>query len=185
MIIAHPDDESLWGGGHLYKNKYFIVCLTNGYNLERENDFKQILKFTKNEGIILNYPDLQDEIIDDWSKVEVGILKDLSIILCYKDWNIIVTYGPDGTTGHIHHIKTSEYVTKILKEHSRFNNLYYFGKFYNKNSIPKDLPRINDEKLEYKRQEIEIYNSVKKIIYKLWYHMLPYENWILASKWKY
>ena len=56
MIVAHPDDEILWGGANLYKDSYFVVCLTNCYNFERSSDFKKILKFTNNSGIILNYP---------------------------------------------------------------------------------------------------------------------------------
>ena len=78
MIVAHPDDETLWGGANLYKDRYFVVCLTNGFNLKRANDFKKLLKFTNNSGIILNYPDIQDHIRDDWSEVRKGILKDLS-----------------------------------------------------------------------------------------------------------
>ena len=184
MIVAHPDDETLWGGANLFKDRYFVVCLTNGFNLKRANDFKELLKFTNNSGIILNYPDLQDNIIDDWSEVRTGILKDLSKLLNYQYWNKIVTHGPDGTTGHIHHKKTCKYVTNIVKKYNEYNNLYYFGKFYTKKKIPKYFPRISDEELSYKKKEINIYKSVIKIIYKLWYHMLPYENWILASKWK-
>ena len=184
MIVAHPDDETLWGGAHLFKDKFFLVCLTNGYNLERANDYREILKFTHNNGIILNYPDLQDNIINDWSEVRNGILKDLSTILNYKYWEQIITHGPDGTTGHIHHKKICEYVTKIAKESNEYNNLYYFGKFYKINKIPNNLPRINDEELEYKKKEIKIYKSVISVINNLFWHMLPYENWILASKWK-
>lgn len=29
MVVAHPDDETLWGGMHLLKNKYLVICLTN------------------------------------------------------------------------------------------------------------------------------------------------------------
>lgn len=184
MIVAHPDDETLWGGANLFNERYFIVCLTNGYTLSRANDFREILKFTNSSGIILNYPDVQDNIGDNWSEVEGGILKDLSTIINYNAWEKIVTYGPDGTTGHFHHKKTCEFVTKIAKKYNKYNNLYYFGKFYKKNNIPKNLKRISNRELEYKKKEVSIYKSVKKIIYKLWYHMLPYENWILASEWK-
>lgn len=184
MIVAHPDDETLWGGANLFKDRYFVVCLTNGFNLKRANDFKKILKFTNNSGIILNYPDFQDNIRDDWSEVKTGILKDLSKLLNYHYWDKIVTHGPDGTTGHIHHKKACNYVTTIAKKYNEYNNLYYFGKFYKKKKVPKDLPRISDEELSYKEKEINIYQSVIKTIYKLWYHMLPYENWILASEWK-
>ena len=65
-----------------------------------------------------------------------------------------------------------------------YNNLYYFGKFYHKNEIPKYLPRISDIDLKAKIKEVFIYKSVRKVIYRTWFHMLPYENWILASNWK-
>ena len=103
MIVAHPDDETLWGGVNLLKDSYFVVCLTNGYNSIRAKEFKELLKFTKNGGIILNYPDVQDKIRDDWSEVKIGILKDLTTIINYKYWKKIVTYGYDGTYGHIQH----------------------------------------------------------------------------------
>ena len=184
MIVAHPDDETLWGGANLVRDNYFVVCLTNGYNLARAHDFREILKFTNNSGIILNYPDIEDNIIDDWSEVENGILKDLSTILTYQNWDKIVTHGPDGTTGHYHHKKINQYVTEITKKFNSYKNLYYFQKFFKKDKIPNYLPRINDIELEYKRKEVEIYESVKHIIYQLWFHMLPFENFIPASKWK-
>ena len=185
MIVAHPDDETLWGGANLFLYSYFVVCLTNGYNERRAKDFRQILNFTNNGGIILNYPDLKDNNIrDDWSEVKNGILNDLSIILNYKNWDKIVTHGPDGTTGHIHHKKTCRLVTKIAKKFNKYNNLYYFGKFYKKDKIPKYLPRISEKEFKIKKKEVCIYKSVRNEIYKLWFHMLPYENWILASKWK-
>ena len=184
MIVAHPDDETLWGGANLIKDKYFVVCITNGYNWQRARDFKEILKFTNNSGIILNYPDRLANITDDWSEVKSGILKDLSIILNYKNWTKIVTHGLEGTTGHIHHIKISEYVTKTAKKYNKYNILYYFGKFYQKGKIPKNLKRINDNEYEYKKKEVEIHKHEKHCIYERWFHMLPYENWILASNWK-
>ena len=183
MIVAHPDDETLWGGANLYNDDYFVICLTNGYDLTRANDFRNILKFTNSSGIILNYPDTQDGVRDDWTYVKEGILKDLYTAINYKKWNKIVTYGLDGVTGHIHHKKTCELVTETAKKCNQYENLYYFGKFYEKNNIPEDLPRISDEDLEHKNQEVNIYTSVLENIYKFWYHMIPFENWILASEW--
>jgi hypothetical protein len=46
------------------------------------------------------------------------------------------------------------------------------------------LKRITDKELDYKIKEVEIYKSAKEAIYKNWFHMLPYENFILATKWK-
>lgn len=183
MIVAHPDDEILWGGANLYNDGYFVVCLTNGYDRTRANDYRNILKFTQNSGIILNYPDVQDGIRDEWENVKEGVQHDLVTILSYKDWDKVVTYGPDGTTGHIHHKKTCQHVTEAAIKCNEYNNLYYFGKFYGKNAIPYGLNRISDEDLEHKKQEVEIYTNVRNNIYNFWYHMLPYENWVLASEW--
>ena len=35
MIVAHPDDESLWGGNGLYHEKYLVVCMTCGVDEKR------------------------------------------------------------------------------------------------------------------------------------------------------
>ena len=35
MIVAHPDDETIWGGAHLSEGGYLVVCLTNGNNQTR------------------------------------------------------------------------------------------------------------------------------------------------------
>lgn len=182
MIVAHPDDETLWGGANLYKDDYFVVCLTNGYNKIRANEFQKIMKFTNNTGILLNYPDVTGKYIDDWSNVEDGILHDLKIILEYKCWNKIVTYGPDGTYGHIHHKKTSEYITKLAIKTKKYSNLYYFAKYYKKNEIPENQSRISDIELNYKNQEIIFYKSTKKGIDKYFIHVMPYEKLILASE---
>ena len=184
MIVAHPDDEILWGGANLYRHKFFIVCVTNGYNSIRANEFKKILNLTKCGGIILNYTDLQDNKISNWLEIQNGIIKDLTLIINYKQWEKIVTHGPEGTTGHYHHRKVSNFVSKIAKKNNKFNILYYFGKFYTKHMIPKNLRKINKTDLEFKLKEIEIYKSQKKAIDKLWIHFLAYENWILASLWK-
>ena len=184
MIVAHPDDETLWGGANLYKDKYFVVCLTNGYNHQRSKEFRNILNFTNNRGIILDYPDLQDHAQDKWIESKEGIIKDLSTILNYNHWDKIVTHGPEGTTGHIHHKKISEYVTKIARKKNILKNLYYFGKVHKKGKIPKNLHRITKTELKYKIDEISFYKSRTREIKKHWFHMIPYENWKLASKFK-
>lgn len=48
MIVAHPDDETIWGGKHLLEGHYLVVCLTNGDNVKRKNEFMNIMKKTSN-----------------------------------------------------------------------------------------------------------------------------------------
>ena len=128
MRVAHPDDEILWGGSNLFKDKYFVVCVTNAYRLPGANYFREILNFANNSGIILNHIDRQDGFIDTWLYAEKGIIKDLSTIINYKNWEKIITHGSDGsTTGHPHHKKID-----ITKNSNIYQNLYYFAKFHEK-----------------------------------------------------
>jgi LmbE family N-acetylglucosaminyl deacetylase len=53
VIVAHPDDETLWAGGTILNHpawKWFIVCLCRGCNKERSIRFYNALKALKSEG---------------------------------------------------------------------------------------------------------------------------------------
>ena len=70
MRVSHPDDEILWGGSNLFKDKYFVVWVTNAYRLPGANYFREILNFANNSGKILNHIDRQDGFIDTWLYAE-------------------------------------------------------------------------------------------------------------------
>lgn len=36
MIVAHPDDETIWGGSHLINGNYTVLCITNGNNKKKK-----------------------------------------------------------------------------------------------------------------------------------------------------
>ena len=73
MIIAHPDDETLWAGDHIMKDRYLIICLTNGNNKIRKKEFEKAMELTGNYGIILNYPDNPKHVKNNWKKVKMCI----------------------------------------------------------------------------------------------------------------
>ena len=50
--------------------------------------------------------------------------------------------------------------------------------------MPNNLKKISDKEFAFKIKEVSLYKSVKEIIYKLWFHFLPYENWISAVNWE-
>lgn len=57
MVIAHPDDEILFGGQELLISKnWLVVCLTNGNQLSRKNQFFNALLLVGAQGIIWEYP---------------------------------------------------------------------------------------------------------------------------------
>lgn len=186
MIVAHPDDETLWGGMHLIDGGYFVVCITNGNNSVRREEFYNILKESGNDGIILSYPDKVCGRRDSWKNIRSYIESDVEKIIESKDWELIVTHNPAGEYGHIHHKMTSSIVTKKCKERGIEDTLWYFGKYYRKSEVEKvygDMREYDSEKLKSKEALLSLYISQESTVDKL-SHMNPYENWILYDEWE-
>lgn len=40
MIVAHPDDELIWGGAHLLEDDYLVVCITRGMIKQEKKNLK-------------------------------------------------------------------------------------------------------------------------------------------------
>lgn len=57
IIVAHPDDETLWAGGEILNNplwQCFVVCLCRKNDDERATKFYKVLKILQVEGIMDN-----------------------------------------------------------------------------------------------------------------------------------
>ncbi|MBQ7105856.1 MAG: PIG-L family deacetylase [Bacilli bacterium] len=183
MIVAHPDDEILWGGGHLIEDDYLVVCVTCGTREKRLVEFSEVMYQTRDSYISLSYPDRTNNNIDSWDAFESAIIRDLSEIINYKEWNLIVTHNPDGEYGHIHHKLLNRYVTGLIKN----NNLYYFGKYYTSEEIylidTSEWFRLSDA--TYKRKEtVENYYPSQSGAIAMYKHIDMYENWIKATEWE-
>lgn len=181
MIVAHPDDEMLWGGAHLLQDDYLVVCITCGERSDRVKEFKNVMKETNDKYIMLDYPDYPNFKKDDWRLVYNDIVKDIDRILKMKDWEVIVTHNEQGEYGHIHHKKTHNIVTNIYKrKYPDGNSLYFFGEYYKKDKISKveeDLKQIDKEDYNKKYNIIfGLYKSQFKSC-KKHEHMIQYENW--------
>lgn len=179
MIIAHPDDDMLWGGAHLIEDDYLVVCITCGSNSRRLNEFRKVMDKTDDSFIALGYPDTIFKKRNDWHLFYDYIEKDLKRIIDSNDWNLIVTHNRDGEYGHIHHKLTNGLITKIYNEEKKDSKLYYFGKYYTKKKIVKALDKlvpISDELLEKKLEIIELYES-QAFIKDMFSHMMKYEMW--------
>lgn len=185
MIVAHPDDETFWGGGHLLKDDYFVVCITNGWNSVRRKEFERAVKYSKDVGLILDYPDLSDGRRDNWEYVNRAIKKDIELLVGYKKWETIVTHNPDGEYGHIHHKMLDQYTTKICKDNNQLGKLYYFGKYWKKGEIPSGTKsNLSVQILKKKNAMVQLYVYPSNAYQNNWAQMQPYEYWVRAAKWK-
>ena len=184
MIVAHPDDETLWGGAHLKSGNWFVVCLTNHFTDVRKNEFKSVMEKAGIKGIILDYPDLVRDankkwVKYDWDSVKDGVAADVTKLIKSKNWDLIATHSPAGETGHIHHKNTDQAVTNACISTGNYDKLWYFGKCYWK--IPSGLKRITDEELTFKQSLVDLYKNETKPINTYWAQMIPYENWVKAT----
>ena len=188
MIVAHPDDELIWGGSRLFEDDWFVVCITNGKNKTRHAELDKVMKETGDSYIIMDFPDKVDGKKSDWSKDKDTINEYLSDIINMRDWDEIVTHNPAGEYGHIQHRMTSEMVTSLVEDKEK---LMYFGIYYpekkleetgstDKNGQP--LGRISEKDYERKQDIFKRdYPSQKNIPF---YHMFPHENWVSYGGWK-
>lgn len=186
MVVAHPDDETLWGGAHLTEGGWFVVCLTNGYNEVRKNEFYEVIKEFGCEGMILSYPDLlANGQRSTWTTECTSIAKDLNTVLKYKHWGMVATHNPNGEYGHIQHKMTSKLVTEEFYKTYWGTNLYYFGNWYSARRLPimeDSLRKVPEAALEKKLEALKLYTSQKGAVASN-IHMAEYENWIRATDW--
>ena len=179
MIVAHPDDEILWGGAHLIEDDYLVVCITCGKSKTRREEFIEVMDKTNDQYLMLGHSDKVFGKRSSWKYEYKQIYNELSNIIKMKNWDIIVTHNVNGEYGHIHHKTTNRIVTEIVDKNGLSSNLYLFGKYYTKTKIKnveENLTRINDELLSKKIILINIYKS-QDFIKRMFGHMNPYENW--------
>ena len=152
MVVAHPDDDLLFGGTELMKDDYVVVCVTCGTSKTRLKEFKRMMNYFEDEYITLGYPDLVEGKKSEWIDEYDLITRDIKNIINLKEWDKIVTHNPDGEYGHIHHKMTNRIVTGLTDDKSK---LYYFNKtystkYYKENNISKTL----DEEMCNKKREL-------------------------------
>jgi len=120
MIVAHPDDETLFGGQELLNgDAWHVVCLTNCGNIARANRFRLAMAFAGATCDIWDYPDRPGWSRDAasaesaWQPL-LGALKErLTGVLTCRTPRRVVTHNRDGEYGHIHHKMVHEIVRNL------------------------------------------------------------------------
>ena len=179
MIVAHPDDEMIFGGAHLLSDDYLVVCVTCGLNKVRVNEFQRVMKETNDQFIMLGYPDKVLNIRSNWKDEKNQIYEDISKIISLKNWDTIVTHNFNGEYGHLHHRLLNQIVTDVYNDLNRTDDLYFFGKYYTKSKlsmISMKPAKIDSKLYKEKVRIIELYKS-QNFIKERFGHMFPYEEW--------
>ena len=116
LIVAHPDDETLWAGGTILSHPVwncFIVCLSRESDPERSARFYKALKILKSEGIMGNLDDGPDQ----RPLEEEEVVKVILDLLPQEHYDLIITHDPSGEyTRHLRHEEVSRAVINLWKE---------------------------------------------------------------------
>jgi LmbE family N-acetylglucosaminyl deacetylase len=127
VILAHPDDESFAVGGTLAKYAHqgvqvILLCATRGeagipgVELEKAGDIRELelRKAAEKLGIevyFMGYPD------GGLSKTEPGmLLETITTWIGMVEPQLILTFGPEGVSGHPDHVIISKVVTQAYDQ---------------------------------------------------------------------
>jgi LmbE family N-acetylglucosaminyl deacetylase len=113
IIVAHPDDETLWAGGTILSHPswhLFIVCLCRRSDEQRASRFHRVLELLNAQGIMGDLDDGPDQKPLDEKEVERAILD----LLPAYDFDLVISHNPTGEyTKHIRHEEISRAVIML------------------------------------------------------------------------
>lgn len=166
VFVAHPDDELIFLGNELItKDKWLVVCMTNGDSRTRSKEFVGLMKELDLQYKILNFRDGMNEKWD-CTQVKTVISKIVSSI---KNCKMIVTHNSDGEYGHLQH----KQLHKLVKEVCPKEKIMVFCKnenlFINNNQLSEvDKQSKYDLAIKYYKSQIDVINKLS--------HYLEYEG---------
>jgi hypothetical protein len=140
VIVAHPDDETIWMGGTILRNKswnWTIFSLCRGNDEDRSPKFKQVCDCYGAQSII---DTLEDEKLKPLSTTNIVklIKNNLDLNLKSSQFDYVYTHGLNGEYGHIRHKETHKAVKKMVNEGSlKCSKLFFFSYKLGKKSVPE------------------------------------------------
>ena len=134
VIVAHPDDETIWMGGTLLMNRNkwntTIISLCRKNDKDRAPKFKKVCKILKTKSRISNLDD------DKLNKLPLEeIIKRINNLSPRKNYDYIFTHGENGEYGHIRHKEVHNAVNKMLKEKKLSCKKIFFFAYTKKDKI--------------------------------------------------
>ena len=128
LIVAHPDDETLWAGGTVLSHpswNWFIISLCRGSDNDRAPRFYKALKVLKSEGIMGDLDDGPEQNPLDEKATGRAVLD----LLPPRHFDLIITHSPSGEyTKHRRHEEVSNAVIGLWKSRKiSTNELWTFA----------------------------------------------------------
>ena len=168
VIVAHPDDETIWMGGTILKENFnwTIFSLCRKKDSERAKKFRRVCSFYKAKSIIT---DIEDEKLNP---IKINDL--ISVInknLKQKEFDLIFTHGKNGEYGHPRHIELHKTIVAMNKQNIlKCKSLHCFSYGLSKKFVPKTkmqivIPKNSDMNIQLSKKQ---YEQKQKIINQLY-----------------
>lgn len=155
VIVAHPDDETLWAGGTILSHpewNWFIVCLSRKSDSDRATRFYRALKVLGVDGIMGNMDDGPEQVpLAEWE-----LKQEIIQLLPSINFDLVITHNPSGEyTRHIRHEETSRAVIELWNEKKIIaNELWTFA--------------YDDDAKQHFPQALKIANIFVELPEKIW-----------------
>ncbi len=128
IIVAHPDDETIWMGGTIARHKdarWTIFALCRKSDQDRMPKFMRAAKQYGARGIIC---DLEDEGIMSIQESIPVVQNIIRRELPRRRWDVLFTHGANGEYGHPRHKGVHEGVVRMVKEGTlRAKHVFFFS----------------------------------------------------------
>jgi LmbE family N-acetylglucosaminyl deacetylase len=116
LVVAHPDDETLWAGGTLLLHREwatFVASLCRGSDSDRAPKFSRAIERLNATGAMRDLDDGPDQDPLPADEVKEAVLS----LLPRRDYDLLITHAPWGEyTRHQRHEETSKAVIALWAE---------------------------------------------------------------------
>jgi LmbE family N-acetylglucosaminyl deacetylase len=161
VIVAHPDDETIWVGGTLLKTKFkkTIISLCRKNDKDRFPRFEKACKILNSRGYMSDLNDMEQGYYKKISKQDV--IKRILKITKNKKYYSLYTHGKNGEYGHLRHREIHRIVNEMLEKGLLSAEKVFFfsykkrGKICNINSNADMLIKLKEPQFKMKKRLIQ------------------------------